>query len=115
MLLLSRVRIVSVVALIVITAPVHAQTTATTFTAEDALNINSYAVSDLTDDGRYLVVTNTLRRDSYGQDYRHDGDPTYTRGIPVRLLVIDTKSGAVSTAATITSRFNVASSSIWWL
>lgn len=73
----------------------HAQSKAT-FTAEDALNINAYAVADLTDDGRYLVVTNTLRRDSYGQDFRRDGDPTYTRGIPVRVLMIDTKTGATT-------------------
>ena len=92
---LTRAHIASAVALfVVVNVPVRAQTAAATFTAADALDINSYAISDLTDDGRYLVVTNTLRRDSYGQDYRHDGDPTYTRGIPVRLLVIDTRSGA---------------------
>ena len=66
-----------------------------TFTAEDAINVNAFAVADLTDDGRYLAVTNTLRRDSYGQDFRRDGDPTYVRGIPVRVLVIDTKTGAI--------------------
>jgi dipeptidyl aminopeptidase/acylaminoacyl peptidase len=74
----------------------RAQAAASTFTADDALAINSYAIADLTDDGRYLVVTNTLRRDSYGQDFRRDGDPTYTRGIPVRVLVIDTKTGATT-------------------
>jgi dipeptidyl aminopeptidase/acylaminoacyl peptidase len=73
----------------------QAQSSQSTFTAEDALNINAYAIADLTDDGRYLVVTNTVRRDSYGQDFRRDGDPTYTRGIPVRLLVIDTRTGAI--------------------
>lgn len=66
----------------------------TTFTAEDALNINSFAVNDLTDDGRYLAVIASVRRDSYGQDFRRDGDPTYTRATPARLLVIDTKTGA---------------------
>jgi dipeptidyl aminopeptidase/acylaminoacyl peptidase len=80
---------------VVIVARAQAQSAPTTFTAEDALNIGSYAIADLTDDGRYLVVTNTVRRDSYGQDFRRDGDPTYTRGIPVRVLVIDTRTGAV--------------------
>lgn len=65
-----------------------------TFTAEDALNINAVAIADLTDDGRYLALTNTLRRDSYGQDFRRDGDPTYVRGIPTRVFIIDTKTGA---------------------
>lgn len=72
----------------------RAQTSAPTFTAEDALNINGYSVADLTADGRYLILTNTLRRDSYGQDFRHDGDPTYTRGIPVRVVMVDTRTGA---------------------
>jgi hypothetical protein len=35
-----------------------------------------------------------VRRDAYGQDYRRDGDPTYVHPVPVRLLVVDTKSGA---------------------
>jgi dipeptidyl aminopeptidase/acylaminoacyl peptidase len=68
---------------------------ASVFTAEDALAIDSYAISDLTDDGRLLAVIETVRRDSYGQDFRRDGDPTYTRAIPSRLEVIDTKTGAV--------------------
>lgn len=71
-----------------------AQAPAQTFTAEDALNVNTYAIADLTADGRYVVLTNTRRRDSFGQDFRRDGDPTYTRGIPVRVLVVDTRSGA---------------------
>jgi dipeptidyl aminopeptidase/acylaminoacyl peptidase len=77
-------------------APSQAGRATTNFTAEDALNINSYSVADLTDDGRYAVVTNTVRRDSYGQDYRRDGDPTYARGIPTRVLILDTKSGTMT-------------------
>ena len=86
----------AVVATFAISTAAHSQSSIATFTAEDALNINGYAVADLTDAGRYLVVTNTLRRDSYGQDFRRDGDPTYTRGTPVRVLIIDTKTGATT-------------------
>ena len=60
----------------------------------DALDITTATVVDLSDDGRWLAVTSSLRRDAYGQDYRRDGDPTYVHPVPVRLLVIDTKSGA---------------------
>ncbi|HEX4682232.1 MAG TPA: prolyl oligopeptidase family serine peptidase [Gemmatimonadaceae bacterium] len=66
-----------------------------TFTAEDALEVNTATIGDLTDDGRYLAVISTMRRDQFGQDFRRDGDPTYARGVPVRLLVIDTKTGAI--------------------
>ena len=64
------------------------------FTPQDALDIVSASVGDLSDDGRWLAVSTSVRRDSYGQDYRRDGDPTYVRGVPVRLVVIDTRSGA---------------------
>jgi dipeptidyl aminopeptidase/acylaminoacyl peptidase len=65
------------------------------FTMNDALDIVTATVADLSDDGRWLAVTSSVRRDQFGQDYRHDGDPTYVHPVPTRLLVIDTKSGAV--------------------
>ena len=70
-------------------------TSSATFTMEDALDVTSATVADLSDDGRWLAVTSSVRRDAYGQDYRRDGDPTYVHPVPVRLLVVDTKSGVV--------------------
>jgi dipeptidyl aminopeptidase/acylaminoacyl peptidase len=64
------------------------------FSAEDALDVVSYSASDLTADGRWLVATSSVRRDGFGVDYRRDGDPTYIRPASVKLLVIDTRSGA---------------------
>jgi dipeptidyl aminopeptidase/acylaminoacyl peptidase len=69
-------------------------TSSAAFTMNDALEITSATVADLSDDGRWLALTSSVRRDAYGQDYRRDGDPTYVHPVPVRLLVIDTKSGA---------------------
>ncbi|MES2180004.1 MAG: prolyl oligopeptidase family serine peptidase [Gemmatimonadota bacterium] len=63
------------------------------FTADDAIGITTIAAADLTDDGRYIAATATLRRDGFGTDYRHDGDPTYLRVAPARVMIIDTKSG----------------------
>lgn len=63
------------------------------FTAEDALDITSYSVADLTSDGRWLAATSSVRRDGFGVDFRRDGDPTYIRPNAVRLWVIDTRSG----------------------
>jgi dipeptidyl aminopeptidase/acylaminoacyl peptidase len=80
------------VALVFAPALVHAQRTR--FVAEDALGIVTVAAADLTDDGRYLATMSTIRRDAYGIDYRHDGDPTYLRVAPTRLGIFDTKSGA---------------------
>ncbi len=70
-----------------------ARAASTSFTAEDALAVMTYSIADLSDDGQWLVVTATSRRDTYGTDYRRDGDPSYLRVAPTRVLVIDTKTG----------------------
>jgi dipeptidyl aminopeptidase/acylaminoacyl peptidase len=60
----------------------------------DLLDVSTAAVSDLSPDGRWLAVTITTRRDGLGNDFSRDGDPTYLRSAPARIVVIDTKSGA---------------------
>jgi len=63
------------------------------FTAEDALDITTYNVGDLTADGRWVAATSAVRRDGFGVDFRRDGDPTYIRPNLVKLWVIDTRTG----------------------
>ena len=58
-------------------------TSSAAFTMNDALDITSATVADLSDDGRWLALTSSVRRDAYGQDYRRDGDPTYVHPVPV--------------------------------
>jgi dipeptidyl aminopeptidase/acylaminoacyl peptidase len=58
----------------------------------DVLDIKSVNVADLSSDGRWLAITVSVRRDGLGVDFSRDGDPTYLRGNPVELLVVDTKS-----------------------
>jgi dipeptidyl aminopeptidase/acylaminoacyl peptidase len=58
----------------------------------DILDIKTTAVADLSSDGRWLAMTVSLRRDGLGVDFSRDGDPTYLRGAPVELLVVDTKN-----------------------
>src|ERR1044071_10384802 len=63
------------------------------FAAADALDINAFSAGDLSDDGKWLVLTQSVRRDAYGTDYRHDGDPTYVKPTPIRMWVVDAHSG----------------------
>src|ERR1041385_5779238 len=63
------------------------------FSANDAPEINTWSIGDVTDDGRWVAMTHSVRRDAYGNDYRRDGDPTYLRVTPVRVWVIDSRSG----------------------
>jgi dipeptidyl aminopeptidase/acylaminoacyl peptidase len=58
----------------------------------DLLDLRTVTVSDLSADGRWLAMTVSVRRDGLGVDFSRDGDPTYLRGAPAELLVVDTKS-----------------------
>ena len=63
------------------------------FTTQDALDINTYAIADLSEDGKWIALTQAVRRDGFGNDYRHDGDPSYVHATPIRLWSMDAKSG----------------------
>jgi dipeptidyl aminopeptidase/acylaminoacyl peptidase len=63
------------------------------FSAADALDLNAFAIGDLSDDGKWLALTQSVRRDAYGNDYRHDGDPTYVKPTPVLLWSVDAHTG----------------------
>ena len=68
--------------------------TRTAFTANDALDVVTAQVNDLSHDGRWLLTTIASRRDGLGVDYRRDTDPTYLRVSSSRLRVIDTRDGS---------------------
>ncbi len=69
----------------------------TAFTANDALDVTTAQIADLSADGRWLLVSTSTRRDALGVDYRRDTDPTYLRVAPARLRVIDTRDGTAKT------------------
>ena len=64
------------------------------FTIEDALDMRSYSVADVTKDGRWIAATVSTRRDGLGTDYHRDSDPTYVRDTKSEVLLIDATSGA---------------------
>jgi dipeptidyl aminopeptidase/acylaminoacyl peptidase len=80
-----------------VTLPTRTTASAVTSTDDslrvaDVLDIKSVNVADLSADGRWLAITVSVRRDGLGIDYSRDGDPTYLRGTPAELLVVDTRS-----------------------
>ncbi len=64
------------------------------FTARDALGITSTSVVDLSDDGRWLLLTSSVRGDALGVDHRRDGDPTYIRPGRAKVQLIEVATGA---------------------
>jgi dipeptidyl aminopeptidase/acylaminoacyl peptidase len=74
-------------------APTAAAATANdSLTIRDILDMKTVSVADLSSDGKWLAITVAVRREALGNDFSRDGDPTYLRGSPVELLVVDTKS-----------------------
>lgn len=80
-------------------APVRAQAatrpvaaTADSLGIRDLLGINTVSIVDLSDDGRWLAVSVSQRRDLLGADGTRDNDPTYLRQAPARLVVVDTRT-----------------------
>ncbi len=64
------------------------------FTIDDALDVVTHQIADLSDDGRWLAATAARRRNQIGIDYnRSFGDPTYVAPSSMQLSVIDTRTG----------------------
>lgn len=68
----------------------------TAFTTEDALNVASLQVFDITDDGSHVVASRYTQRDRKNIDHMLFGDPTYIRPQLSQLLVIDAVTGEES-------------------
>ena len=84
-------------ALLVIVCAAPAAQARREFTAEDMLKVSTASVLDLSDDGRRVAVSVRRACDNAEVDNRRFGDPTYLTPSRVRLLVIDTQSGAIAT------------------
>jgi len=64
------------------------------FTPAIALDVRSVRIAAVTDDGGRVAATVQTRRDRSNVDHQRYGDPTYISPVAMRLMVIDTRSGA---------------------
>lgn len=64
------------------------------FTPDDALDVQTLSVEDVTPDGGLVAVTIRTHRDRLNVDHFRFGDPTYVAPSLERLAVIDTRTGA---------------------
>ena len=64
------------------------------FTPDVALDVRGLGIAAVTDDGARVAATVRTRRDRTDVDHQRYGDPTYISPVSVRLMVIDTDSGA---------------------
>ena len=70
----------------------HLSAQKTVFTSSDALNIVSDNLRDMTDDGRYLVMTSATRKDRLGQDHKRFRDPSYVAPSYSLIKIVDTRT-----------------------
>ena len=64
------------------------------FTIDDALDMRTVTIGDVTRDGRWIAATIATRRDGLGTDYFRDSDPTYVREAKAEVVLIDVSTGA---------------------
>ncbi|WP_411281743.1 prolyl oligopeptidase family serine peptidase [Gemmatimonas sp.] len=62
-------------------------------TPNDLLDVRTVSAGDYSPDGTWLVVRIATRRDGLGFVAARDGDPSYTRPAPARLLLLNTETG----------------------
>jgi dipeptidyl aminopeptidase/acylaminoacyl peptidase len=74
--------------------PLGAQEGGRAFTSQDAVDVRTVRVADVTPDGRWIAATVQTRRDRSDVDHSRFGDPTYIAPSTGELLVVDATTGA---------------------
>lgn len=69
----------------------------TDFTPQDVLNVKSFSMLDMNDDGSVIVGTIRTRRDRMNIDHSRYGDPNYVTPSKSKLVAINTGSGEQTT------------------
>ena len=88
---LMTVIISSLVIIITSTTEITAQKTV--FTPGDALNLVSENIREMTDDGKYIVLTSATRKDRLGIDHKRYRDPSYENPSFTELAIMNTETG----------------------
>ena len=63
------------------------------FTLDDVLDVRNVSLGDLSEDGRWAIITTSSLRDRVGIDNRRYGDPTYVSPGLADIAVVDTRTG----------------------
>jgi len=63
------------------------------FTIQDAINVKSLSISDLTEDGKYIAGTIQSRTDRMNIDHKRFGDPNYVSPYTSQPVIINSETG----------------------
>lgn len=64
----------------------------TPFTSKDALNVKSFRISAITEDGNYIAGTISTRKDRLNTNHKRFGDPTYISSSTSEFMILNTKT-----------------------
>ena len=88
----------ALLSLFALALPVSAQGTngaaKSPLSVDDILDIVTVRSSGMTEDGRWLVITESTSRDRIGIDNYRNGDPTYIRPSQALVSIVDTATGS---------------------
>jgi len=69
----------------------------TAFTSQDAINIKSFRISGITDDGKLIAGSFGTRKDRMDRDHKRYRDPNYISPAYSNIDIMDTETGQLST------------------
>jgi len=64
----------------------------TAFTVGDSLRVRSFSAQSMTEDGRFIAGTISIRLDRLGTDHKRYGDPTYLSPRKAEVVILDTET-----------------------
>jgi dipeptidyl aminopeptidase/acylaminoacyl peptidase len=73
--------------------PLSANAQTQSFTLDDVIDLRNASVADVSDDGRWVLITSGSLRDRIGTDNARSGDPTYVGPAVTDVTLIDTQTG----------------------
>ncbi len=82
--------------LIIICLPAWIIAQKSAFTVQDVLNVESFRVSDITGNGRFVAGTVSARKDRLNIDHIRYGDPNYVAPYMGEAIIIDSEEGGVT-------------------
>jgi hypothetical protein len=71
----------------------HAQKDSSNYSVDDWLNLKTVSADDLSNDGKWLVLTSSIFRDRLGNNNYRLGDPTYVFQPPIDVSAMNTQTG----------------------
>ena len=68
----------------------------TAFVIGDSLRVKSFSAQSITDDGRFIAGSFSIRRDRLGTDHKRYGDPTYLSPRLDEVVIFDTETKKIT-------------------